>query len=112
MDAGVGLALGLVGVELGDEVVGVMVGFDGYAVGVLAGPNSPSIVLDGVLWSGVAIATQGVGITVTHAYTGLAAFVNPAARNYHLTSSSAAIEAEFFAPTISTSISKYGCGSL
>jgi CSLREA domain-containing protein len=66
--------------------------FEGYAVAVQAGAFTPAITLDGVLWSGVTLATQG-GITVSNAYTGLVAFVNPPTRDYHLALSSAAREA-------------------
>jgi CSLREA domain-containing protein len=66
--------------------------FDKYAVGVAAGPFSPTIALEGVLWSSIATPTQGAGITVYSATTGSAAFTNPILNNYHLTSASAAID--------------------
>lgn len=66
--------------------------FHNYAVGVAAGRFSPTIALDGVLWSSVGTPTQGAGITVTSATTGGAAFTNPILRNYHLTGASAAID--------------------
>jgi CSLREA domain-containing protein len=66
--------------------------FDGYAVGVTAGPFSPTVVLDGVLWSSVITPTQGAGITISSMTIGNAAFTNPILHNYHLTGASAAID--------------------
>jgi predicted outer membrane repeat protein len=65
---------------------------DGYAVGVQTGPFSATINLNYVLWSNVTTQAQGSGITVTNPFTGSAAFANPAARDYHLGSTSAAID--------------------
>jgi CSLREA domain-containing protein len=64
--------------------------FAGYAIGVLAGPMTPTVTLDGVLWSGVTTPTQGALITVTNAYSGAAAFVDAGAGDYHLAGPSAA----------------------
>jgi CSLREA domain-containing protein len=88
--AGSGLALSAGAGSLGQTVALTNTIFDGFAQGVRAGPFTTAITLDGVLWSGVTTTTQGAGITVTNAYTGAAAFVNPAADDYHLTLPSAA----------------------
>jgi hypothetical protein len=75
----------------GDVVVLTNTIFSGYAVGVQTGPFVASITVNGVLWNNVTTPTVGSGITATNVYTGSAAFVNPAARDYHLTGSSAAL---------------------
>ncbi|MEP7359806.1 MAG: right-handed parallel beta-helix repeat-containing protein [Anaerolineales bacterium] len=62
--------------------------FSDYAVAVTA--DHFPMTLDGVLWSGVTTATQGVTVTVMHAYTGSVGFVNAALRDYHLSAGSAA----------------------
>jgi CSLREA domain-containing protein len=62
--------------------------FSDYAVAVFA--DDFAVRLDGVLWSGVTTPTQGLTVTVSHAYTGSAAFVNAALRDYHLSAASAA----------------------
>ena len=87
-----GLAVGAGDLELGQTVALTNTIFDGYAVGVQAGDSTPAITLDGVLWSDVTLSTQGADIAVTNAYTGAAAFVNPAARDYHLHAASDAID--------------------
>lgn len=87
-----GTALSAGAGAIGQTVVLTNTIFDGYAVGVSAGPFSPTVVLDGVLWSSVSTPTQGTGITANYAVTGSAAFTNPLLRNYHLTGASAAID--------------------
>lgn len=86
-----------VAVSAGNEISGDVITLtnsilEGYAVGLRTGPLAATINADGVLWSGVTTQTQGSSITVTHAYTGNAAFANSATRDYHLTSASAAID--------------------
>jgi CSLREA domain-containing protein len=88
--SGVALNAGVGG--LGQTIALTNTIFAGYAVGVAAGPFSPTIVLDGLLWSSVTTPTQGAGMTVTNATTGSAAFTNPLLRNYHLTDASDAID--------------------
>jgi CSLREA domain-containing protein len=91
--AGDGLAFSAGGDSLEQSAVLINTIFDGYLVGARTGSISATIVLDGVLWSGVTTATVGTGITVTNASTGAAAFAAPAARDYHLTELSTARDA-------------------
>ena len=84
-------------VEIGHDVnneSGVFINsiFDGYAIAVTFGPKQASASVDGVLWSNVLTPTGFVTITVNHAYTGSAGFVDRAAGNFHLTLGSDARE--------------------
>ena len=70
--------------------------FADYAVALQTGPITSTAQLDGVLWDNVSTPTLAVGdglpATVTHALTGAAAFIDPSADDYHLSSSSMALE--------------------
>jgi hypothetical protein len=68
--------------------------FSDYGTALRTGPAAAAITVNGVLWSNVTTQTQQLAgsIAVTNAYTGTAAFVNPAARDYHLRRASAAID--------------------
>ena len=66
-----------------------------HTIGIYApGEIAENIVIaDGILWSGNISDTWGTGtFFITHAYTGDPAFVDPAAGDYHLQSTSAAID--------------------
>lgn len=80
----------------GDTVALTNTIFADYGTALQTGPNPATITADGVLFSNVTTPTERLNnsgaITITHAYTGTAAFVNPAARNYHLTGASVAID--------------------
>jgi CSLREA domain-containing protein len=90
--AGSGTAM-IAGSDAGEQTLSLVNSIlSGYAVGVEAGSFSPTITLNGVLWSGVTAPTQGAGISVAHAHTGNAAFVDAGANDYHLGTSSAARE--------------------
>jgi uncharacterized repeat protein (TIGR01451 family) len=90
---GSGTAL-LAGMDTNGDVISLTNSiFDGYAIAAQISPSHTAVIsLDGVLWNDVTNQTSGSGISIGNAITGTPAFVDRSSGNYHLTSSSKAID--------------------